>query len=75
MQITQQCQISDIQESMGLTNNQDGESNIYRILLETPLVKCPLGRLSGRWEDNIAMDVMEMGYEDWSEVPIRMKAI
>jgi hypothetical protein len=43
--------------------------------LETPLVKCPLGRLSGRWEDNIAMDVMEMGYEDWSEVPIRMKAI
>jgi hypothetical protein len=37
--------------------------NAYNILVETPDGKRPLGRRRRRWEDNIRMDLREMGWE------------
>jgi hypothetical protein len=37
---------------------------VRRVLVGKPEVKRPLGRLKCRWEDNIKMDVREIG---WSE--------
>ncbi|KAJ4441433.1 hypothetical protein ANN_11288 [Periplaneta americana] len=45
-----------------------GESrNAYRVLVGRPEGKIPLGRSRRRWEDNIKMDLREMGYDgrDW----------
>lgn len=36
--------------------------NAYRVVVREK-TKTPLGRLSNRWEDNIKMDVTEMGRE------------
>ncbi|KAJ4440742.1 hypothetical protein ANN_08966 [Periplaneta americana] len=42
-----------------------GESrNAYRVLVGRPEGKRPLGRSRRRWEDNIKMDLREMGYDD-----------
>ena len=43
---------------------------LYRILVEKPEGKRPLGRTRRRWEDNIKMDLQEVGCEsmDWIEV-------
>ncbi|KAJ4430106.1 hypothetical protein ANN_22316 [Periplaneta americana] len=42
-----------------------GESrNAYRVLVGRPEGKRPLGRPRGRWEDNIKMDLREVGYDD-----------
>ena len=40
---------------------------VYRALVGKPEGKRPLGRPRGRWEDNIRMDLQEvgLGYEDW----------
>jgi hypothetical protein len=40
---------------------------VYRRLVGKPEGKRPLGRPKRRWEDNIRMDLQEMGYgcEDW----------
>jgi hypothetical protein len=40
---------------------------VYRVLLGKPEVKRPLGRPRRRWEDNIRMDLQEVGSgcEDW----------
>jgi hypothetical protein len=35
--------------------------NAYKILVWKPKGKRPLGRRSPRWEDNIRMDLMEIG--------------
>ncbi|KAJ4445755.1 hypothetical protein ANN_12440 [Periplaneta americana] len=41
-----------------------GESrNAYRVLVGRPEGKRPLGRPSRRWEDNIKMDLREVGYD------------
>jgi hypothetical protein len=47
-----------------------GEMNAYRILIWKPLGKCPLGRVRRSWEDNIKMDLKEMGCEGgrWMEL-------
>ena len=39
----------------------------YRVLVEKPEGKRPLGRPRHRWEDNIKMDLQEVGLEgtDW----------
>jgi hypothetical protein len=37
---------------------------IYRILFEKPECKRPLGRPRRRWEDNIKMDVREIGIDE-----------
>ncbi|KAJ4435463.1 hypothetical protein ANN_18079 [Periplaneta americana] len=45
-----------------------GESrNAYRVLVGRPAGKRPLGRPRRRWEDNIKMDLREVGYDgrDW----------
>jgi len=34
----------------------------YRVLVGKPEGKRPLGRLRGRWEDNIKMDIKEVGW-------------
>jgi hypothetical protein len=41
--------------------------NAYRILIREPERKRPLGRPRHRWEDNIRMDLRQMGWEgvDW----------
>jgi hypothetical protein len=36
----------------------------YRVLVEKPEGKKPLGRPRHRWEDNIKMDLQEVGCED-----------
>jgi hypothetical protein len=41
--------------------------NAYKILVGKPEMKRPLGRPRHRWEDNIRMDLMEIGWGgmDW----------
>jgi hypothetical protein len=41
--------------------------NAYKILVGKPERKRPLGRPRRRWEDNIRMDLREIGWEvvDW----------
>ncbi|KAJ4431659.1 hypothetical protein ANN_20258 [Periplaneta americana] len=38
--------------------------NAYRVLVGRPVGKRPLGRPRRRWEDNIKMDLREVGYDD-----------
>ncbi|KAJ4437688.1 hypothetical protein ANN_17833 [Periplaneta americana] len=48
-----------------------GESrNVYRVLVRRPEGKKPLGRPRRRWEDNMKMDLREVGYDDrdWSNL-------
>ena len=43
---------------------------MHRVLVRKPEGKRPLGRPRRRWEDNIKMDLQEVGgvFEDWMEV-------
>jgi hypothetical protein len=43
------------------------ERGVYRVLVGKPEGKRPLGRPSRRWEDNIRMDLQEVGFGgmDW----------
>jgi hypothetical protein len=43
---------------------------VYRILVEKPEGKRPNGKPRSRWEDNIKMDLWEVGWEcmDWIEL-------
>jgi len=43
---------------------------LYRVLVEKPEGKRPLGRLRRRWEDNIKMDLQEVGCGgmDWIDI-------
>jgi len=43
---------------------------VYRVLMGKPEGKRPLGRPRRRWEDNIKMDLQEVGFGgmDWIEV-------
>jgi hypothetical protein len=38
----------------------------YRILVGRPEGRRPLGRPRRRWEDNIKMDLQEVGWESWT---------
>jgi hypothetical protein len=46
------------------------ERGVHRVLLGQPEGKRPLGRLRRRWEDNIKMDLQEVGggCGDWMEL-------
>jgi hypothetical protein len=46
------------------------EGGVYRVLVGKPRGKRPLGRPRRRWEDNIRMDLQEVGYGDmdWIEL-------
>jgi hypothetical protein len=47
---------------MGGACSADGVGRgVYRVLLEKPEGKRPLGILKRRWEDNIKMDIQEVG--------------
>jgi hypothetical protein len=39
--------------------------NAYKILVRRPEGKRPHGRTRRRWEDNVKMDVKEIGLEVW----------
>ena len=42
---------------------------VHRVLVEKPEGKRPLGRSRRRWEDNIKMDLKEVGGDgDWMEL-------
>jgi hypothetical protein len=45
-----------------------GERGVHRVLVGKPEGKWPLGRSKRRWENNIKMDVQEVGggRGDWS---------
>jgi hypothetical protein len=43
------------------------QRNSYRILVGKPEVKGPLGRPRCRWEDNIRMDLREIGLSDLAQ--------
>ena len=51
----------------GACGQYGGGSGVYRLLVGKPEGKRPLGRPRRRWEDNIRMDLQEvgLGYEDW----------
>jgi hypothetical protein len=38
----------------------------YRVLMEKPEEKRPLGRPRRRWEDDIKMDIQELGCGAWT---------
>jgi hypothetical protein len=44
--------------------------DVYRVLVEKPEEKSPPGRPRHRWEDNIKMDLQDVGCEgtDWIEL-------
>ena len=43
----------------------------YRVLVRKPQGNRPLGRPRRTWEDNVKMDLREMGYDpvDWISLP------
>ena len=43
---------------------------MYKVLMEKPEGRRPLGRPRRRWEDNIRMDLREVGcgFVDWMEL-------
>jgi len=46
-----------------------GESRgVYRVLVRKPEGKGPLGRPRQSWEDNIKMDVQEVGWRAWTRL-------
>jgi hypothetical protein len=46
------------------------DRGVHRVLVEKPEGKKPLGRPRHRWEDNIKMDLQELGGDrgDWMEL-------
>ena len=38
----------------------------YRVLVKKPEGKRPLGKPSRRWEDNIKLDIQELGWRTWT---------
>jgi len=40
--------------------------SVYRVLVGKPVGKGPLGRPRRRWEDNIKMDLQEVGWGVWT---------
>jgi len=47
-----------------------GQRSVYRVMVGKPEGKSPLGRPRHRWEDNIKMDLQEVGCGgmDWMEL-------
>jgi hypothetical protein len=56
---------------MGRTCSTHGEKrNVYRILVGKPEGKRPLGRPRRRWEDNIRMDLREIGWRGMDSIDL-----
>jgi len=45
-----------------------GRRDLYRVLVAKPDGKRPLGRTRRRWEDNIKMDIQEVGWGTWTRL-------
>jgi hypothetical protein len=43
------------------------KKNVCRILVGKPEGKRPLGRPRRRWEDNIKMDLRQIGWDQWRD--------
>jgi hypothetical protein len=54
----------------GVCSAYGGEDSEYRVLVQKPEGKRLLGRPRPRWEDNIKMDLQELGCRglDWMQV-------
>jgi hypothetical protein len=54
----------------GHVARRGAKRNAYRILVEKPEGKRPLGRPRRRWMDNIKMDLREVGWDgmDWIDL-------
>jgi len=54
----------------GHVARKGGRRGVYRVLVRKPEGRSPLGRPSYRWEDNIKMDLREMGCGgmDWIDL-------
>jgi hypothetical protein len=69
--LTQYCSGDQIENETGGACSTYGESTgVYRVLVGKPGGKRPLGRPGCRWENNIKMDLQEMGCDgmDWIDV-------
>jgi hypothetical protein len=57
-------------ERAGHVARRGEKRNVYRILVRKPEGKRPLGRTRRRWEDNIKMDLREIGWGgiDWIDL-------
>ena len=55
---------------MGGAARMGEERGVYRVVVGKPEGKRPLGRPRRRWEDNIKMDLQEVGGDggDWMEL-------
>jgi len=51
---------------MGGVCSAYGDIGVYRDLVGKPESKRPLGRPRRRWEDNITMDIQEVGCGVWT---------
>jgi hypothetical protein len=44
------------------------EKGVYWVFMEKPERRRPLGRPRHRWEDNVKMDLPEVGRETWTRM-------
>jgi hypothetical protein len=54
----------------GACSTYGGGSGVYRVLVGKPEERRPLGRPRRRWQDNIKLDLQEVGCGggDWTEL-------
>jgi hypothetical protein len=65
--LTQYFSGDKIENEIGGACSADGEErDVYWVLVGKPEGKRPLGRPKCRWEDNIKMDLQEMGCGIWT---------
>jgi hypothetical protein len=65
------CRDKIKKNEMGRECSMYGEGkDVYRVLVGKPEGKSPLGRPRHRWEDNIEMDLQEVGrgFMNWIEL-------
>jgi len=62
--LTQYCSVHQIEknEISGAYSTYGERRCVYRVLVGKPEGKRPLGRPRHRWEDNIKMDLKEVGF-------------
>jgi hypothetical protein len=61
-------------EMGGACSTYGEKRSAYRILVARPEGRRPLGRTTRRWEDNIKMDLQDVGWGmDWIELPQDIK--
>jgi len=51
------------------------KTGVYRVLVGKPEGTRPLGRTRSRWEDNVKMDLQEVGWEEEGQDWDRRRAL